>query len=141
MEKINTTVLNKYNSYTETQLAKEFLTNTRNGDNMITARYFVQKAMGNFLNNTTEDGTIFLYSRVKMSSLLLQSIYELYKDNFQYSNYALNLEALTKVLEAFVASNSSRLINEEELQNVFVNFFTPLLRKAYNYRNAHEVIL
>ena len=140
MPKVNIQVLNKYNSYSNVQLVKEFLTDARNDGQMVTASSFVPDVMGNFLGKMSADDKTFLYSRVKKSVDLIQAIYDLYMDNFQYCDFALNLEALTKVLVDFVSTNT-RALPVVKLRESFENFFTPILHNAYTFRNNNQIML
>ena len=140
MPSVNMQVLNKYNSYTNEQLVEEFLTDARNDGQMVTASSFVPDVMGNFLGKISEDDKTFLYSRVKKSVGLIQAIYDLYMDNFQYCDFALNLEALTKVLEDFARTNT-RAIPDDQLRESFEKFLTPILHDTYTFRNNHQSLL
>lgn len=140
MPQVNTQVLNKYKTYTNAQLVKEFLTDARNDGQMVTATSFVPDVMGGFLGKTSVDGKTFVYSRVKKSVDLIQAIYDLYMENFERCDFALNLEALTKVLEEFVSTNT-RAIPDLALQECFEQFFTPILRDVYVFRNNNQILL
>lgn len=138
---INTSVLNKYKSYSDVQIIEEFLTEERNkGKKMVTPRYFVNDVVGHFLAKSSADGKTFVYSYVKESIDLLQALYDLYMDNFSFCDYALNLEALARVLDDFTDQNS-KAISKATLSKHFEDFFKPILRRAYTYRNNYQVVL
>lgn len=140
MPVINTQTLAKYRTYTNEQLAAEFLTAERNDGSYVVASSFVPVVLGSFLGDKDEDGKTFTYSRVKKSVPLIQALYDLYVANFGACDYALNLPALTQVLEKFARSNT-RAIPDEKLMKYFEEFFNPLLKNAYTYRNNNQIIL
>lgn len=140
MPAINPQALIKYRSYTSEQLAAEFLTNHHNDGSYVVASEFVPDVLGSFLGDLDEEGKTFVYSRVKKSIPLIQAIYDLYIVNSGSCDYALNLPALTKVLEDFARTNT-RAIPDEQLMEYFENFFTPLLKNAYNYKNNNQITL
>lgn len=140
MPAINPQALIKYRSYTSEQLAAEFLTNHRNDGSYVVATAFVPDVLGSFLGDQDKEGKTYVYSRVKKSIPLIQAIYDLYIVNSGSCDYALNLPALTKVLEDFARTNT-RAIPDEQLMRYFEDFFTPLLKNAYNYRNNNQITL
>ena len=137
---INPQALVKYRTYTDEQLAEEFLSKERNDGSYVTALNFVPDILGYFLADKDKDGKTYAYSRVKKSVPLLQALYELYVINSGSCDYALNLPALTKVLENFARTNT-RAIPDEKLMEYFESFFKPLLKRAYDYRNINQLSL
>lgn len=137
---INPQAIIKYRSYTDEQLAAEFLSTKRNDGSYVIALNFVPDVLGDFLGDKDKDGKTYAYSRVKKSVPLLQALYDIYVTNSGSCDYSLNLPALTQVLENFARTNT-RAIPDESLMKYFENFFTPLLKRAYDYRNNNQLTL
>lgn len=137
---INTQAISKYRSYTDAQLAAEFLTSKRNDGSYVVAEVFVPEVVGVFLADKDEDGKTYTYSRIKKSLPLIQVLYDLYITNSGTCDYALDLAAIAKVLEKFARTNT-RAIPDDKLRKYFEEFFNPLLKKAYDYRNNNQLLL
>ncbi len=135
MPTINTEALDKYNMYTDEQLANEFLENKRSlGEGKLEVKLFTSRLLNTLTVYMEENGENYKFSRIINSAKLIQVIYTIYRRH--RCDYPLNVMAFCEVLEKFARTNTTA-ISDKELTDYFLNFFTPLLERAYAYKNLN----
>lgn len=137
---VNQEPLLKYRNYTNEQLKQEFILDEHNPKQEMSGESFVFDHMQKILAKKENDKFVYYYVRsltTDKDNCLAYAVYRLMRDNFAHCDYALNLEAITKVLEEFAKANS-RNIPTRKLEDSFVDFFEPVLRRAYIYANRQQ---